>query len=203
MKRLALPLIAASLLSPGLSFAQDPAQPEPQKPSKLRLFKAAGIGCVAGAATGYLFKNHKKGLIAGCGAGTLVGGVASYQKQLKEFRALEAEARAAGFDAEVHTKSVQAKDGPSEALDKLVIRYSVADMKPVSPQTAATLDKLGRLLNASKERLTVTFSGVDRAVCQGAVAELAMRAAFQNATVEDRCGQGDQAITVSPIPDVR
>ncbi|NNC09803.1 hypothetical protein HJC10_44310, partial [Corallococcus exiguus] len=125
------------------------------------------------------------------------------QAQLKEFRELEAEAKAAGLDAQVHTKTVETKDGQAEALDKLVIRYPAADMQPVSAKTGATLDKLAALLKASKEKLTVGFSGADAAVCQVPVVELAKRGALQNATVDDQCGRGDYAITVSPIPDVR
>ncbi len=40
-------------------------------------------------------------------------------------------------------------------------------------------------------------------MCQVPVVELAKRGALQNATVDDQCGRGDYAITVSPIPDVR
>ncbi|HEL3840184.1 TPA: hypothetical protein UMY98_000037 [Stenotrophomonas maltophilia] len=44
MKRFILTLTIAALLAPGLSFAQDSTQPEPQKTNKVRLFKAGGIG---------------------------------------------------------------------------------------------------------------------------------------------------------------
>ncbi len=40
-------------------------------------------------------------------------------------------AKAAGLDAQVHTKTVEAKDGQA-GPDKLVIRYPAADMQPVS-----------------------------------------------------------------------
>jgi len=204
MKRFTLTLIIGALLSPGLSFAQDTVQPEPQRKSnKLRLFKAGGIGCVAGGGLALLTGNKKKAAVA-CAAGAVVGGVASYRAQLKEFRELEAEAKAAGLDAQVHTKTVEARDGQAEAVDKLVIRYPVGDMQqPLSPTTAVTLDKLAALLKASKEKLTVSFSGEKASVCQVPVVELAKRGALQSVTVEDRCGQGDYAITVSPIPDVR
>lgn len=224
MKRFILTLTIAALLAPGLSFAQDTPQPEPQKKTdKLRLFKAGGIGCAAGAGLALLTRNKKKALI-GCVAGGVVGSVASYRAQLKEFRELQAQLQAAGLDAQVSSKTVMAKDGQQvEALDKLVIRYPAADMQPVSAKTAATLDKLAALLKASKEKLTVSFSGADAAVCQVPVVELAKRGALQNATVDDQCGlddyavgnrrgaaclddqcgRGDYAITVSPIPDVR
>lgn len=202
MKRFTLTLIIAAVLAPGLSFAQDTAQPEPQKTNKLRLFKAGGIGCLAGGGLALITGNKKKAAAA-CVVGGVVGGVASYRAQVKEAQEVADAAKAAGLDAQVHTKTVEAKDGQAEALDKLVIRYPAADMQPVSAKTAATLDKLAALLKASKEKLTVGFSGADAAVCQVPVVELAKRGALQNATVDDQCGRGDYAITVSPIPDVR
>ena len=138
MKRFILTLTIAALLAPGLSFAQDSTRPEPQKTNKLRLFKAGGIGCAAGAGIALLTGKKDKALTV-CAAGAIVGGIASYQAQLKEFRELEAEAKAAGLDAQVHTKTVETKDGQAEALDKLVIRYPAADMQPVSAKTGATL----------------------------------------------------------------
>ncbi len=202
MKRFTLTLIIAAVLAPGLSFAQDTAQPEPQKTNKLRLFKAGGIGCLAGGGLALITGNKKKAAAA-CVVGGVVGGVASYRAQVKEAQEVAEAAKAAGLDAQVHTKTVEAKDGQAEALDKLVIRYPAADMQPVSAKTAATLDKLAALLKASKKKLTVSFSGADTAVCQVPVVELAKRGALQNATVDDQCGRGDYAITVSPIPDVR
>lgn len=203
MKRFILTLTIAALLAPGLSFAQVTPQPEPQKKTdKLRLFKAGGIGCAAGASIALLTGKKDKALTA-CAAGAVVGGVASYRAQVQEAQEVADAAKAAGLVAQVHTKTVEAKDGQAEALDKLVIRYPAADMQPVSAKTGATLDKLAALLKASKEKLTVSFSGADAAVCQVPVVELAKRGALQNVTVDDQCGRGDYAITVSPIPDVR
>jgi hypothetical protein len=201
MKRLILAITISALLAPGLSFAQDTAQPEPQKTNKFRVLKAGGIGCLAGGGLALITGNKKKAAVA-CAAGAVIGSAASYRAQLKEFRELEAEAKAAGLDAQVHTKTVAAKDGQAEALDKLVIRYPAGDMQPVSPKTGETLDRMAALLKASKLKLTVSFSGSKSSVCQVPVVELAKRGALQNVTVEDRCGQGDYAITVSPIPDV-
>ena len=74
---------------------------------------------------------------------------------------------------------------------------------PLTKVQTDSLDKLAALLKASTEKLTVSFSGADTAVCQVPVVELAKRGALQNVTVDDQCGRGDYAITVSPIPDVR
>lgn len=203
MKRFALTLTIAALLAPGLSSAQESRQPEPQKKTdKLRMFKAGGIGCLAGGGLAYLTGKKDKAAVA-CAAGAVVGGIASYRAQVKEAQEVADAAEAAGLDARVQTKTVETKDGQAEALDKLVIRYPVADMKPMSPATANTLDKLGALLKSSKEKLTVSFSGADASVCQVPLVELAKRGALADATVQDVCGTGDYAITVSPIPDVR
>lgn len=202
MKRFALTLTIAALLAPDLSSAQDSRQPEPQKKTdKLRMFKAGGIGCLAGGGLAYLTGKKDKAAVA-CAAGAVVGGIASYRAQVKEAQEVAETAKAAGLDARVQTKTVETKDGQAEALDKLVIKYP-ADMKSLNPATANTLDKLGALLKSSKEKLTVSFSGADASVCQVPLVELAKRGALANATVQDACGTGDYAITVSPIPDVR
>ncbi|MFI8718623.1 hypothetical protein ACIGHF_12195 [Stenotrophomonas sp. NPDC077464] len=202
MKRFILAISIAALLAPGLSFAQEGVPAEPQKSNKLRMFKAGGIGCLAGGGLAYLTGKKDKAAAA-CAAGAVVGGIASYRAQVKEAQEVAEAAKAAGLDARVQTKAVETKDGQAEALDKLVIKYPVADMKSLNPATANTLDKLGALLKSSKEKLTVSFSGADTAVCAVPLVELAKRGALANATVQDVCGTGDYAITVSPIPDVR
>lgn len=202
MKRFILAISIAALLAPGLSFAQEGVPAEPQKSNKLRMFKAGGIGCLAGGGLAYLTGKKDKAAAA-CAAGAVVGGIASYRAQVKEAQEVAEAAKAAGLDARVQTKAVETKDGQAEALDKLVIKYPVADMKSLNPATANTLDKLGELLKSSKEKLTVSFSGADTAVCAVPLVELAKRGALANATVQDVCGTGDDAITVSPIPDVR
>jgi len=202
MKRFILAISIAALLAPGLSFAQEGVPAEPQKSNKLRMFKAGGIGCLAGGGLAYLTGKKDKAAAA-CAAGAVVGGIASYRAQVKEAQEVAEAAKAAGLDARVQTKAVETKDGQAEALDKLVIKYPVADMKSLNPATANTLDKLGELLKSSKEKLTVSFSGADTAVCAVPLVELAKRGALANATVQDVCGTGDYAITVSPIPDVR
>ncbi len=202
MKRFILAISIAALLAPGLSFAQEGVPAEPQKSNKRRMFKAGGIGCLAGGGLAYLTGKKDKAAAA-CAAGAVVGGIASYRAQVKEAQEVAEAAKAAGLDARVQTKAVETKDGQAEALDKLVIKYPVADMKSLNPATANTLDKLGALLKSSKEKLTVSFSGADTAVCAVPLVELAKRGALANATVQDVCGTGDYAITVSPIPDVR
>lgn len=178
---------------------QDAPQPSTDK---RRVAKAAGIGCLAGGALAYLTGKKDKA-VAACAAGAVVGGVASYRKQLKEAEAIADAARDAGLDARVETKTVNANDGQAEALDALIIGYRPADMAPVSPRTAASLDKLAVLIISSTNELTVRFEGIDRSVCNAPRAELDRRGALSKAKVVDRCGSGAYRVVVSPMPELR
>ncbi|MDC9651041.1 hypothetical protein [Xanthomonas perforans] len=205
MKRFILTLTTAALLAPGLSFAQDATQPEPQKKTdKLRIFKAGGIGCLAGGGLA-LITGNKKQAAAACLAGGVVGGVASFRAQLNEAKEVADAAKAAGLDAQISTKEVQSADGQVEALDALTIRYNPRDMQPVSQKTAATLDKLAGLLKASKNQLTIRFEGGDLAVCPIPVEELYRRGALTAHRSVVACGEDNEPflIRVTPIPDVR
>lgn len=204
MKRFALSLTIAALLAPGLALAQDTTPPEPQKTSKLRLFKAGGIGCAAGAGIALLTGKKDKALTA-CAAGAVVGGIASYRAQLNEAKEVAEAAKAAGLDAQVHTKTVATEDGQTEALDALTIRYKPEDMQGSDPKTAVTLDKLAGLLKASKNQLTIRFEGGDLAVCPIPAEELHRRGALTGHRSEVACGENNEPflIRVTPIPDLR
>ncbi len=205
MKRFALTLTIAALLAPGLSFAQDTPQPEPQKKTdKLRLFKAGGIGCAAGAGIALLTGKKEKTLTA-CAAGAVVGGIASFRAQVQEAEEVAQAARQAGLDAQVQTKTVQPTDGQAEALDALTIRYNPKDMQGSNPKTAATLDKLAALLKSSKSQLTIRFEGGDLAVCPIPAEELYRRGALTAHRSIVACGEDNEPflIRVTPIPDVR
>ncbi|WP_254806808.1 hypothetical protein [Xanthomonas campestris] len=204
MKRFALTLTIAALLAPGLALAQDTTPPEPQKTNKLRLFKAGGIGCAAGAGIALLTGKKDKALTA-CAAGAAVGGIASYRAQVNEAKEVAEAAKAAGLDAQLHTKTVATEDGQTEALDALTIRYSPEDMQGSNPKTAVTLDKLAGLLKASKNQLTIRFEGGDLTVCPIPAEELHRRGALSGHRSEVACGESNEPflIRVTPIPDVR
>lgn len=204
MKRFALTLTIAALLAPGLALAQDTTPPERQKNNKLRLFKAGGIGCAAGAGIALLTGKKDKALTA-CAAGAVVGGIASYRAQLSEAKEVAEAAKAAGLDAQVHTKTVATEDGQAEALDALTIRYKPEDMQGSNPKTAVTLDKLAGLLKASKNQLTIRFEGGDLAVCPIPAEELHRRGALTGHRSEVACGENNEPflIRVTPIPDLR
>jgi hypothetical protein len=204
MKRFALTLTIAALLAPGLALAQDTTPPERQKTNKLRLFKAGGIGCAAGAGIALLTGKKDKALTA-CAAGAVVGGIASYRAQLNEAKEVAEAAKAAGLDAQVHTKTVATEDGQTEALDALTIRYKPEDMQGSNPKTAVTLDKLAGLLKASKNQLTIRFEGGDLAVCPIPAEELHRRGALTGHRWEVACGENNEPflIRVTPIPDLR
>ncbi|MFY0186104.1 hypothetical protein PV767_18695 [Stenotrophomonas rhizophila] len=204
MKRFILAISIAALLAPGLSFAQEGAPAVPQKSNKLRMFKAGGIGCLAGGGLAYLTGKKDKALLS-CAAGAVAGGIASYRAQVKEAQEVAEAAKAAGLDAQVRTKSVATTDGQVEALDALTIRYSPVDMQGSNPKTAATLDKLAALLKASKTQLTIRFEGGDLAVCPIPAEELHRRGALAGHRSEVVCGEDNEPflIRVTPIPDVR
>lgn len=204
MKRFALTLTIAALLAPGLAFAQDTTPPERQKTNKLRLFKAGGTGCAAGAGIALLTGKKDKALTA-CAAGAVVGGIASYRAQLNEAKEVAEEAKAAGLDAQVQAKTVATEDGQTEALDALTIRYNPEDMQGSNPKTAVTLDKLAGLLKASKNQLTIRFEGGDLAVCPIPAEGLHRRGALSGHRSEVACGESNEPflIRVTPIPDVR
>ena len=178
-----------------------PTAGETDKPKtdKKRLFKGAGIGCVAGAGLAYLTGDKDKAVKA-CMAGAVVGGVASYTAQLKEAREVEAAAKAAGFQAKVTTRQVTAKDGTTEALDGLTITYDAASMDPLTPKTNATLDKLARFTGAAKNELTLTFQGTKN--CQVPLRELIKRDGIRNHKVVNECGKSKvNAIVITPLPE--
>lgn len=206
--------IAASVMLSGCATAGSGALPfhtrseaaqtdTPQSPTdKRRVAKSAGIGCLAGGALAYLTGKKDKA-VAACAAGAVVGGVASYRKQLKEAEAIADAARDAGLDARVETKTVNANDGQAEALDALIIGYRPTDMAPVSLRTAASLDKLAGLISSSTNELTVRFEGIDRSLCDVPRAELHRRGALSKAKVVDGCGSGPYRVVVSPMPELR
>lgn len=205
MKRFALTLTIAALLAPGLSTAQESRQPEPQKRTdKLRMFKAGGIGCLAGGGLAYLTGKKDKAAVA-CAAAAVVGGIASYRTQVKEAQEVADAAKAAGLDAQIRVKTIQTQDGQAEALDALTIRYKPEDMAPVNQKTSATLDKLAALINRSNIQLTVRFEGGDLAVCPIPFDELQSRGALKGHKAEVACGENGEPflIRVTPIPDVR
>ena len=213
-KALVATAIAASVMLSGCATASPGAMPsnarstsaqtEAPQPStdKRRIAKSAGIGCLAGGALVFLTGKKDKA-VAACAAGAVVGGVASYRKQLKEAEAVADAARDAGLDARVETKTVNANDGQAEALDALIIGYRPADMAPVSPRTAASLDKLAVLITSSTNELTVRFEGTNRSVCDVPRAELDRRGALSKAKVVDGCGLGAYRVVVSPMPKLR
>lgn len=169
---------------------------------KMRTAKAAGIGCLAGGVAARLLGN-KDDMLKGCAAGAVVGGIASYRKQLTEARELEAAAKAAGLAAEVKTKEVSDGKETVQALDALVITYTASDLQTMDAKTALVFDKLAALSKSAKNELTFTVEGKDKSVCSVPVVELAKRGAIGSHKVVDKCGKGDYRLTITPIPQVQ
>ncbi len=171
------------------------------KPDMGKTKEAAAKGCGFGSLIGTIAGVDPS---LGCGVGAAIGGVFSYNKQLKEARQVEAAAKAAGAQATVTTQTkTDAKGKQHEAMDSLVITYKPADMEAQGADMTALLDKLARLTKGDKGGLVIRFDGANP-VCQIPVQQLTQREALARHTVDNQCGKGgDYAITVSPIPDVR
>lgn len=195
--------LASPTSAPGVSAPSASSSPSnaPQT-DRARVAKSAGVGCAVGGALAFLTGKRDKA-VAACAAGAVVGGVASYRRQLQDAEAVAAAARQAGVEAQVSTTTVQASDGATPALDALVLRYDPADMRAQDAKTRAFLDKLAGLLTKASNDLTVRFEGTDAATCRVPLTALTERGALATATVDDRCGRGAHAITVTPVPDVR
>jgi outer membrane murein-binding lipoprotein Lpp len=183
----------------GLIGNQQQQSQETAGTDKKRVAKSAGIGCALGAVGAYML-GRKDDALAGCAAGAVIGGVASYRKQLNEARAVEAAAKDAGWSAQVKTREIEADDGKTEAFDGLVINYDPASMSNPTAKTMATLDRLAKLLDASKDSVTVRFEGSDTS-CLLPRAYLDNQGALKRHTVEERC-KGASRIVITPVPQI-
>lgn len=176
-----------------------PSQPNQKK----SIAVGAGVGCAAGAVLAKLL--HKNAL-AGCAVGGVGGGVIGnqvYQKQLAQYQALAAEARAAGLEADLKTKTIEDQNRPTQAVDSLTIHYDPQDMVKVNAKTRSTLDKLSALLikASATAKQTVEFTGKSATTCSVPMSQLAQRKALDNVNVRDRCGVvPEYAIVISPNP---
>lgn len=197
---MAMPLQVMAQSNPSVTVTSSEEKP---KTDKKRVFKAGGIGCVAGGALAYL-TGKKDRAVAACAAGAAVGATASYVKQQREHAEEAADAaRAAGMKAEVVTKTETVEGKQEAALDSLRLNYNPDDMKRLDKDTQAFLDKFAGLLTKSTNGLTVVFQGADKTACQVPIVELAKRGALSKVTVDDHCGKGEHVIVVTPVPDVR
>lgn len=195
--------VAGPVIGSALTRSNDqPASQAEDTPGtdKRRVAKSAGIGCAVGAVGAFIL-GRKDDALVGCAAGAVIGGVASYRKQLKEAREVEQAARDAGWSAEVRTREVEAKDGKTEAFDGLVINYDPASMSQMTDKTKATMSRLARLLDAAKEPVTIRFEG-ERSACTRAHGFLAEAKALDRHMVELACGRGTNRLVITPVPQV-
>jgi uncharacterized protein YcfJ len=186
------------------NLGQSPSASNGQPNQKKDVMVGAGVGCAAGAVLAHFL--HKNAL-AGCAVGGVGGGLVGnqiYQKQLAQYQALAAQARAAGLEAELKTKTVQDEQKQAtQAVDRLTISYDPQDMVRVNAKTRGTLDKLSALIKKASEttKQTVEFDGQSAHVCSIPMEQLATRKALDNVNVLDRCGAvPDYAIVISPNP---
>ncbi|MBJ6984032.1 hypothetical protein [Luteimonas sp. MC1750] len=199
--------IAAMLAATAPAIAQSSDTPqvseETTKPKtdRKRLFKAGGLGCLAGGAAAFLSGKRDKAL-TGCAIGAAVGGVGSYRAQLKEAEELADRARAAGMTATVQTKEVDADGEKVQSLAQVAIAYDPATVANGDESTAQVFDRISSLAKKSKTPLTIAVEGRNAKACQVPLAELTLRGTFPPATAVDNCGSGQARILISPVPDL-
>jgi hypothetical protein len=203
---LALTACASNPLAGNSNRAQ-----EARHTTLVQTVKGAGVGCALGAATGLFagglnIGNLAKRCAIGGAAGAVVGGVLAYQHESKAYEDLAAQARAAGAQAQVVTRTVVAKnaagrDEQTQAVESLPIHFDDAATRAQAPQVQALLVKVARMADQSKTPVTITVVGPaqDRAWMVGVLkANLRWRT---TATVREAFN-ADPGLVLSPVPDV-
>lgn len=184
----------------------DPSHPSVSSATKGAALKGCGMGAVAGVAVGLIkgggISSALKWGAGGCVVGGVTAGVVSYRTQLKEARALEADARAQGLAPVVTTRDVTPADSksPEPALERLVLPLDAKDTAARGSQTRALLEKAGRIAGSDTTgqaiTLTVAGSGPDRAWMRSVLGTVAGRAAIVDRTA------GSPSVELSPVPTV-
>jgi hypothetical protein len=174
--------------------------------TKTAAVKGCGIGAVVGAAAGLIKGGISNALMYGAG-GCVVGGAANgalaYRQQLKDAKALEAQAKAQGLQPTVVTKDVTPADSktPEPALERLVLPLNAKDTAAHGTQTAALLTKAARIASADTagQHITITLAGSnqDRDWMRSVMSPL-----VGNAATFAEVEATSPRIELSPVPSV-
>ena len=184
----------------------DVSHPSVSSSTKGAALKGCGMGAVAGAAIGLIkgggISSALKWGAGGCAVGGVTAGVVSYRAQLKEARALEADAKAQGLVPVVTTRDVTPADSkaPEPALERLVLPLDAKDTASHGSQTRALLEKAGRIAGSDStgQRITMTLGGsdADRAWMRSVIAPVS-----GSAVIVDR-PTARPSVELSPVPSV-
>ena len=160
--------------------------------------KGCGMGALAGA-LGALMGNAggAQAAIAGCIGGGISMGLAEYQNQLKEARALQGKV-SVGAITSVKEKSVQVDGKQVAALDQLRLDLDAKKVAARNPDIGVVIGHLATMLNKQSRDMTVTVSG-SQSERDWLIASLKVK--VTNAKVKVvQGGAGDPVIVVSPMP---
>lgn len=160
--------------------------------------KGCGMGALAGA-LGALMGNAggAQAAIAGCIGGGISMGLAEYQNQLKEARALQGKVTI-GAITSVKEKSVQVDGKQVAALDQLRLDLDAKKVAARNPDIGIVIGHLSAMLNKQTKDMTVRVSG-SKAEREWLITSL--KAKVTNAKVKIiQGGDGAPVIVVSPMP---
>lgn len=183
----------------------DVSHPSVSATTKGAALKGCGMGALAGAAVGLIkgggVSSALKWGAGGCAVGGVTAGVVSYRAQLKEARALEADAKAQGLAPVVTTRDVTPADSKSSepALERLVLPLDARNTAARGSQTQGLLEKAGHIAASDKTQpITVTVAGSaqDRAWMRSVLAPVS-----GSAVIVDRSA-AMPSVELSPLPTV-
>lgn len=188
-----------------------PQAQEAKHDTKMAALKGGAIGCGVGVATalfagGLNIGNIAKRCAVGAAVGAVAGGLMEYKHQLDDAKALQAQANAAGSQATLVTKQVQAKDEQgqvktTEAFDALTINLDAYKTRNHDQSISGIALKAASMADASKTPITIEVDGqgIDRAWLLSV-----MRPQLTHGTTTIREGySATPKLVLSPVPDVK
>lgn len=169
--------------------------------------KGGGIGCLAGGLLGAITHHSAlKSCAVGAATGAVIGGVRAHRQQLKQARALQEQAEAAGATANLQTQTVTAKDDngqsqKTDALQHLTLNLPADEVDAHADGMATVIAKAARLADASSDPVTLTVSGTSS---QRAWIVSTLRGdlkADTTARIDEQSGSAP-SLDITPVPDL-
>lgn len=174
--------------------------------------KGAGVGCLAGAASGLFagglnLSNMVKRCAIGGAVGGIAGGVLAYQHELKAAKDLAAQANnTPGVRAQVITDTV-AVDNPkgdkeeTERFKSLPMEFDNDLVRAHNPGIADTLRKVAGMSDASRVPVTITVEGPEQDRRWMTATLRGYLKPNTTAMLNDACN-AHTGLVLTPVPDV-
>lgn len=182
-----------------------PVSSEQKQDARRSAVKAGAKGCATGAAMGILGGLlgggfNAKAVLAGCVVGGATTGIAEYQNQLADFRALQGKVTV-GAVAIVNETEMRLDDKVVPVAENLTLNLDAKKVAARSSDIETVIDELAKVLNKQTMAITVSVAGSssDRAWIEG---QLKVR--VKNDQVKFTAGAGSApVIVVSPVPAIK